>query len=234
MSDFQPDLLVVGSDGIDFCGISHFDRDPARVKAGGVQGELDVWMSNQREWADAAGEALRWFIPGNHEDRLRKYVWRHPELFGLKALSLPKLLELDELGIGYDDSDELIIDDSLVIKHGSMVRSHSAMTARAELENERHAMSVITGHTHRGGSFYAMTRGGPVTGSRKASACAPWSPTTCAIPTGSRASSSPPCLRVILSVEPVLAFPVSETKSGPSGGGKNTEACRGLRCPYYR
>ena len=139
VSDFHPDLLVVGSDGIDFCGISHFDRDPARVKEGGLQSEIDAWKTNQREWADAAGEGLRWFIPGNHEDRLRKYLWRHPELYGLKALSLPKILELEELGIGYDESDELIVEDSLVIKHGQIVRSHSAMTARAELEGEKHA-----------------------------------------------------------------------------------------------
>lgn len=162
VSDFAPDLLVVGSDGIDFYGISSFDRDPARLKAGGLQGEIDAWKSNQREWAAAAGDAIRWFIPGNHEDRLRKYLWRHPELYGLEALSLPKLLDLEGQGIGYDESDELVIDDNLVVKHGQIVRGHSAMTARAELENERHTLNVITGHTHRGGSFYAMTRGGPV------------------------------------------------------------------------
>lgn len=210
VADFQPDILVVGSDGIDFYAISHFDRDPARLKAGGLQAEIDAWKANQREWADAAGEAVRWFIPGNHEDRLRKYLWRHPELYGLEALDLPNLLALEELGIGYDDSDELVV-DNLVIKHGEIVRSHSAVTARAELENERHAVNVITGHTHRGGSFFAQTRSGPVQAHEGFCLCG-LEPDYVRHPNWQQGILLATLLNGVLSVEPVLISGVGNQK----------------------
>ena len=55
---------------------------------------------------------------------------------------------------------EISLYGRLLIRHGEVVRKHSAYTARAELEREFHAISVMTGHTHRGGSHYVTTRAG--------------------------------------------------------------------------
>ena len=33
VQDFDPDMVVCGSDGIDFYQVSHFDKNPERVKA---------------------------------------------------------------------------------------------------------------------------------------------------------------------------------------------------------
>ena len=102
------------------------------------------------------------FLLGNHEDRLRKYLWRHPELWGLEALKLPSLLGFSELGIENPDGGEILLFDRLLIKHGERVRQHSAYSARAELEKEFYAVSILSGHTHRGGVHYATTRNGIV------------------------------------------------------------------------
>lgn len=161
VSDFSPDLLVAGSDGIDFYAISSFDRDPERMKVG-LQDELDVWTRTQVSWRDAAPKARRVYIQGNHEDRLRKYLWRHPELSTLNALRTENLLAFDELGIEQMEDDEIVINDLLVVKHGKYVRQHSGMSAKAEVEGEKFAVSTLTGHTHRGGIFYATTRNGVV------------------------------------------------------------------------
>jgi len=40
------------------------------------------------------------------------------------------------------------------------VRKNSAYSARAELEREFYAVSTISGHTHRGGSYFVTTRFG--------------------------------------------------------------------------
>ena len=167
--DFNPDVLISGSDGIDFYALSKFSKDPKRISS--LQEDIDAWKVGQKEWKDAAPEATRIFLKGNHEDRLRKWLWAHPEAHSLDALKLSNLLGLDELGINYQDNGdsewcnwELPIGNTLVVRHGELVRKGSGMSARAELEKERFSISVLTGHTHRGGSIFARTRLGVVQG----------------------------------------------------------------------
>ncbi len=104
VSDFAPDLLICGSDGIDFYAISSYDKNPERAKVN-LQEEIDTWRKGQLEWRDAAPNAKRKFIPGNHEDRLRRYLWRHPEIASLSTMTLPRVLDLDSLGIEYSNVD---------------------------------------------------------------------------------------------------------------------------------
>lgn len=168
--DFDPNLLICGSDGVDFYSLSKFDKDPKR--AFDLQTEITSWRRGVREWATAAPNARKVFIPGNHEDRLRRYIWRHPEMAGLNALSLNNLLGLQDLDV---ECEESIIGENygqseveigpLVIKHGSVVRKHSAYTARGEMDKEFYNVPVLlTGHVHRGGTHYATTRRGIVRG----------------------------------------------------------------------
>ena len=170
VQDFSPDLLILGSDGVDFYSISRFDKDPKRRFD--MQNEIDAWRRGAREWNSAAPDARKIFIPGNHEDRLRRYIWRHPEMAGLDVLSLDNLLGLYQMNI---ECDEAIIGENygqseveigpLVIKHGSVVRKHSAYTARGEMDKEFYNVpTLFTGHTHRGGTHFATTRQGVVRG----------------------------------------------------------------------
>lgn len=169
VQDFDPNLLVAGSDGLDFYALSHFDKNPDRIKTD-LQGEIKAWQEGQREWGDAAPNAKKRFIPGNHEDRLRRWLWQHPEVAGLDAMRLENLLGLKELGIesraANDEYDhcEIELFGRLVVRHGKFVRKSAGMSAKAELEADRFGVSIMTGHTHRGGTVYAQTRGGIVTG----------------------------------------------------------------------
>lgn len=162
--DFEPDVLISGSDGLDFYAISAFDKNPARIKTG-LQNEIDLWKAGQREWRSAAPKSKSFYLTSNHDDRLRRYLWQHPEIADLEVLKLPNILGMAELGIvwefdkGENANQELCI-YNLVVKHGTIVRKGSAMTARAELDREHYARSVLTGHTHRGGSHYVTTRDG--------------------------------------------------------------------------
>lgn len=168
VSDFDPHIRIAGSDGIDFYAVSAFDKNPDRIKKGGLQYEINCWMAGQREWRDAAPNARAFFLIGNHEDRLRRYLWRHPELFDLDVLRLPSLLRMAELDIVWEKekgeraNQELALYNRLTVRHGEQVRKYPAYSAKAELESEMFAISLLTGHTHRGGSYYARTRTGLV------------------------------------------------------------------------
>lgn len=159
----RPTRVILNGDMLDFYLLSAYDRDPDRYADGKLQEELDQWRRLARELRVMAGDGcLIEYLPGNHEDRLRRYLWRHSELHGLRALELPVLMGLDEFGIGYSEYEIEIVPGRLNARHGRVVRKNSAASARAELEHERFAVSVITGHTHRLGETYVRTRRGLV------------------------------------------------------------------------
>ena len=138
------------------------------MKANGLQDEINQWTKGQKEWKDASPNAKVYFLRSNHDDRLQKYLMRHPEMYDLKVLHLPVLLGLDALGIeweherGENANYELVIENRLLIIHGEIARKYSAYTAKAMLDQENHQISILSGHTHRGGSFYIQSRMGVI------------------------------------------------------------------------
>jgi hypothetical protein len=155
--DFNPDVMPAGSDGLDFYRLSKFDRDPSRMKSETMQTEFDMWSRGQREWKDAAPNAKRQWIPGNHEFRFQRELWK-TEFSSLRALEFGNVLELEKLGIDSTPVDEIDL-GALLIRHGEIVRANSAYSARGELEKQRFQISTLTGHTHRGGMFMTTGRG---------------------------------------------------------------------------
>ncbi len=150
--DFDPDELPAGSDGLDFYKLSHFDRDPSRMKAHTLQEEIAMWQRAQLEWKSAAPNARRRYIMGNHEFRWDKALWKLEAFNEIADLSLPSVLGLKKLGIEFDNMDEIDLGE-IVIRHGQVVRQHSAMSAKGEVEKQRFQVSTMTGHTHRGGTY---------------------------------------------------------------------------------
>ena len=86
-------------------------------------------------------------------------------MYDLRALQLPALLELSALGIGWEHDKgenanyELVVGNRLLITHGEIARKFSAYTAKAQMERENYQISVMSGHTHRGGSYFTQSRG---------------------------------------------------------------------------
>ena len=158
IKEFDPDILACGSDAIDFYSVSSFDKNPKRLNK--LQSEIDAWKEIQKELTFVSPNADRYYLSGNHEDRLRRYLWRHPELESLDVLKMESLLGFNALGVK-TYTDEIAI-GTLVIKHGQYVRKEAAYSARAELDAERYSVNTMTGHTHRGGTYYARTRSGIV------------------------------------------------------------------------
>ena len=160
VAEVKPDALVLNGDIGDFYEVSDFDKDPARKT--NLQTELAAVRTVIDAFAAAAPKAKKFWNDGNHEDRLRRYLWKHPELASLETLTIPSQLKLAKYGFEYHPYGEgFWLNRKFFVVHGDIVRSKSSFTARAMYE--RYLCSGISGHTHRLGSYYnvAHTVDGP-------------------------------------------------------------------------
>jgi len=150
IQEFVPDELVHLADGQDFYSVSSFDRDPERVIR--LQDELDKGFEVNKTLASAAPDAERYYLEsGNHEARWIKYLHKHPEISGLRALEFENVLRLEESGWKAGGLDREYCGGRLVLKHGKRISKYAGQSARFALEEEMHQRSVVIGHSHRQG-----------------------------------------------------------------------------------
>lgn len=153
LDDEQPDVIVLNGDILDFYDLSSFDKNPLRVNR--LQEEIDECVKFLTAIRRVCKTAEIYFIEGNHEDRLRRFLWKNPSISSLKALTLESLLKLDQLKIRLVEHYTI---NGFKYKHGGVVRSHSSYSAKAEFEKE--LSSGESGHTHRVGSYCKTTEKG--------------------------------------------------------------------------
>ena len=149
----KPGTIVI-HECIDFYSLSRFDKDPQRKLQ--LQDDLDgtiEWMAKLRLMFPKQRIIM---VESNHDKRLKKYLCsKAEELSQLRCLRMEELLCLEKLRIEYK---QFFIFKNILFKHGSIVRKHSAYTAKGELERE--GMSGGSGHTHRLGVHFKTLRGG--------------------------------------------------------------------------
>jgi len=152
LRDIKPDKIIMLGDMLDEPQLSKFDKDPSRKDtvqrdADGLKVQLNIIRENH---VDA--ELVYMF--GNHDERLRKYIWRAaPGLDSIKFIKLEKILGLEKMNYKfYTRANELHREGNLLFTHGTMVSQDSGMTARRMVK--KYGMSIMHGHTHRGGSHY--------------------------------------------------------------------------------
>lgn len=159
IKDLKPDLVFILGDLIDFYEVSRFDKDPSRKTK--LQDEIDAGVKQLQYIRKILPKAKIYLKEGNHTDRLRRYLWKHPELSSLKSLKLENLLNLDELKIKLIPYDKPFMYRGLYLAHGEKIRKYSGYTAKAELDDLSN--SGITAHTHRLGAYYKTTLGKDLT-----------------------------------------------------------------------
>jgi len=153
---FKPQWVFILGDIIDFTQISKFDTSPDRLCD--LQADLNAGKEILERLRTSAPRAKMVLFEGNHEIRLRKYLWKHPEISSLNALTLPAMLNLPALDIKFVGSLTDYDYHGWSIEHGDIVRKWSAYTAHGMLE--RRGTSGCSGHTHRMGTHYMTDRGG--------------------------------------------------------------------------
>lgn len=162
LADNPPDILVVLGDLIDLPSISRFADNPDQITT--VEENLSATYNVLADYRANAGSAAQiFYLPGNHEERLSKYIIKNaPALWG--TLTLPSLLKLEKLEIQWVSNSfgdwphaQLQLTKSLTATHGWIVRKNSGASALTTLEHL--ARSVIMGHTHRMGMVFRTQHG---------------------------------------------------------------------------
>lgn len=155
---YKPNVFVVNGDFFDFYAVSSYSKDPAREES--LQEELDRGAALLKAFKAACAPGARLvFLAGNHEDRLRRYLWNQaPALSKLRALAFETVTGLDALGFETYAYGEVVGLGKLHFVHGDLVRKGAGMTAKGMLQ--RYRVNVVHGHTHRVGHVMETTLGG--------------------------------------------------------------------------
>lgn len=163
----QPQKLVLNGDIMDCFEISRFDKVPINGKK--LKDEIVITRQLLSEFKKICPKTEITYIFGNHEFRLRQYIIKNAkELYGLDGLNIADQLHLKELGIKYIEpkeysnkfTDTFIKIGDLYIGHWDKVNKHSGYSAKNLLEDK--GVSLIQGHTHRGGVSYKSLVDGKV------------------------------------------------------------------------
>ena len=143
---FQPDLVWLNGDIIDFGSISRFRTSP-RSKLD-IAGHLDHARTRLQGLRKQVPDAEMVFLEGNHDLRLQTYLWdKAPELSELPNLELPSLLELKTLGCSFFRNGTKCRVGELYHLHGNEVATGYTYPARNMLAKIN--CNVIFGHVHR-------------------------------------------------------------------------------------
>ena len=157
LEEFKPHILILGGDMLDFMGLSRFSKDPKRALT--TQDDIDKLQNLLRRIRDIIPASQIIYLEGNHEYRLTNYKWtKCPELSYIRALKLPKLLDLDSLNITFIPYTRYYNYKKLYFVHGDVISKHSGMTAKAMLD--KWGVNIICGHSHRTGKHNRTTMSG--------------------------------------------------------------------------
>ena len=154
LREWAPDYIDLNGDIQDCYSFSTFTKNPAVVrKADEEVAKSRGLYADLKEITDHIEQE-----EGNHEFRLTKLIWRDaPCLEGLPGLSFECIFGLKDFKIKYRKEGRFY--GNLYVTHGSIVRKHSAYSAKAHFE--KYGVSVLHGHTHRGGTYYHTNKNGP-------------------------------------------------------------------------
>lgn len=147
----QPEVVVLNGDVLDMFMLSRFTKGEGRNPLEEMtmcQGFLDSLRK-------AVPNADIYYVIGNHENRLEKYVLnKAPELASLieDVFTIIKTSDYRVRGCA-----SVTFNDNFVCKHGTLLGNKSGLSAIKEMENAY--MSGATGHTHRLCKYIARKSG---------------------------------------------------------------------------
>jgi len=133
----QPKHLVIIGDFADCYAVSEHAKSPDMVDI--FAEEIDD-VRNGLDQLDALGAKHKYYIEGNHEDRIARYVAKHPELKGV--LTTEKLFQLRERGWAFTPYKQHTNIGKVYFTHDVGVASRNAIFRSLDLYQH----SIVTGH----------------------------------------------------------------------------------------
>lgn len=158
--DYNPNNIYMNGDIVDFYNLSKFDKNPERKET--VADEIFMVRKFFKKMRDNFPKSNIYFLHGNHENRLQRYLWENPELAKLAELDITNLFHFSDYGIkeikasrdywGMDGGS--IKQGDIIIMHGD-AKLNGASTSKYAGYSAKNTMlgglqsSVIIGHIHR-------------------------------------------------------------------------------------
>lgn len=151
------DTIIIGGDMLDMYSGSKFCKDPGYKK---MQDEIKIGKHFFEFLRNKFPKAEIHYIEGNHDIRLKKYLWDHAQaLAGLEVLKLSSLLELDKHKVHFYDNGTILKAGGLHILHGNETGVKGGKNpARTMLYNVLD--NVIFGHFHKSQTIPSRRIGG--------------------------------------------------------------------------
>ena len=138
----KPERIVFLGDAVTFDAVSSYLQNPDDDD--NINHDLNTWHDIAKKIQLASPNAERYFVSGNHEDRLRRYIWKNaPKISSL--VSLENVMQFNRFGIKF--CGEKVFLDNFLFTHGSLVSPYSSYTAKRE--HDKHGCQGFSGHTHR-------------------------------------------------------------------------------------
>lgn len=140
------DCIFLNGDILDFYQLSFHEKDP-RVTP--IKDELAMCIEFFTNLRAAFPLALIYYIPGNHEYRLERYLRvKAPELLGIAEFNLDVLLRVAENQINYLQHGTKVYFGKLLVEHGDKMRGTGGVNPARTLflRLKRHA---ACSHFHR-------------------------------------------------------------------------------------
>lgn len=151
-TEHQPEVIVINGDVLDFYKLSRFSKDPAGKNP---KEEIEMCRDFFKTLKASCSKSQIYYTIGNHETRLEKYVLDYAPQVACLMDNVFQIIKTDELGI--IGCASLLINNSIIFKHGNRLGSKSGLSAIKELE--AHYLSGATGHTHRLAKFSTRKSG---------------------------------------------------------------------------
>lgn len=147
----QPYGFIWNGDIVDNHSLSEFSKDP--LNKPDLLHEAEIARHYMGRIRDVKSIKLCYWIGGNHEDRLRRYMWQHASRLQLAVdQTFESVFDTKRYRFIYRPYGYTHALGSLDVTHGSIVRAASGGSAKAHFD--KRGGSVIIGHTHRLGSYY--------------------------------------------------------------------------------
>ena len=140
------DAIFINGDLMDFYQLSFHERDP---RCTDIAEELEMCREFFKTLRLNFPKAMIYYIPGNHEYRLQRYLRvKAPELLDVAEFRLDVLLRVAENGIHYLEHGTKCYFGKLLVEHGDKMKGSGGVNPARSLfaKLKRHA---ICGHFHR-------------------------------------------------------------------------------------
>lgn len=158
--NYKPKNIYMNGDIVDFYNLSKFDKNPDRKET--VADEILMVRNFIKRLRTSFKDANIFFLHGNHENRLQRYLWENPELAKLEELDITNLFQFKENNIKeikasrdyWGMSGGCITKGDTTIMHGD-AKLNGASTSKYSGYSAKNTMlgglqgSVIMGHIHR-------------------------------------------------------------------------------------